>query len=400
MKWELTNFCEIDKYAIESYCAVHNISKSKNLGNIEEVNLNNMQDFTMVCGGSPCQDFSIAGNQKGSTWTCKRCGYKYNPLIVQADMRNVCPVCGNRKIEKTRSSLLVEFLKIIKYKRPVFGIYENVKNIVCKKFLNTTFKIFIDELKDYGYNVYWKVLNSKNYGIPQNRERVFVIFIDKNIDNKLFMFPKEINLGKKTSDFLEKEVNDKYYFNTDKIKKILECKRNDTKRIYDVDNIMPTLNTCDGGHHQPKVFVKQATLSGKVECNIGGVFDGSFPNSKTSRGRVQCMGKISPTLTTQEVLYKIESNYKVRKLTSREYWRLMGFEDYQYDKASIHVSESQLYKQAGNSIVVDVLYYIFMEIYKVMPYLFIDLKVCSLFSGIGAFESALDRLYKNVITKK
>jgi DNA (cytosine-5)-methyltransferase 1 len=139
----------------------------------------------------------------------------------------------------------------------------------------------------------------------------------------------------------------------------------------------------------------------------GGVADFSYPTSKLRRGRVQGNGWICPTITaTQTGVRRIEmqkndksgnTNYRIRKLTPKECWRLMGFTDEQFDKAqAAGISNSQLYKQAGNSIVTDVLYYIFKNLYSAMPYLFDDLKVGSYFSGIGAFEVGLDRLYADI----
>ena len=147
-----------------------------------------------------------------------------------------------------------------------------------------------------------------------------------------------------------------------------------------------------------KVKVQQATKKGYIECNIGGVADLSYPNSKTRRGRVQDDGETSPTITATETgIHKIESPYRIRKLTPKECFRLMGFEDADFEKAQkVGISNTQLYKQAGNSIVVDVLYYIYRNLYKAMPYLFDDLKVGSYFSGIGAFETALDRLFDEI----
>lgn len=108
----------------------------------------------------------------------------------------------------------------------------------------------------------------------------------------------------------------------------------------------------------------------------------------------------SPTLRSERIGLKIMDSYRIRKLTPKECFRLMGFSDDDFDKAkSAGVSNSQLYKQAGNSIVVDVLYYIFKELYEAMPYLFDDLKVGSYFSGIGAFEKGLDRLYGDISSK-
>lgn len=391
----------------------------------------------MICGGSPCQDFSIAGKGKGSVWTCKQCGHAYNPLTVHWSERDKCQECGSRDIEKTRSSLLVEYLRVIRANKPNFGIYENVKNIVGKKFKDTTFKLFTQELEEYGYNVYWKVLNAKHYGIPQNRERVYLIFIKKELDNSKFKYPEPFDNGVRLRDILDDEVDEKFYLSQKQINKIKtstftqertriqnsECCQTllsrDFKgpkcvqvgqlygtnkepnpqagRVYDPNYISPTMDTCSGGNRMPKVAIKQATKKGYAECEVGGVADLSYPDSKTRRGRVQEDGKICPTLTATETgVCRIESDIKIRKLTPKECWRLMGFDDKSFEAAEQVNSNSQLYKQAGNSIVVDVLYYIFVELYKAMPYLFDDLKLSSFFSGIGAFEIALNRLYQGI----
>ncbi len=150
-QWALVNFCEFDKYATKSYCAIHDVDESKNLGDITKVDETELDDFNMICGGSPCQDFSVAGKQKGSVWTCKDCGHEYNPLTVHWSKRDCCPNCKSENIEKTRSSLLVEYLRVVRANKPNFGIYENVKNIVGKQFKDTTFKLFTDELEEYGH---------------------------------------------------------------------------------------------------------------------------------------------------------------------------------------------------------------------------------------------------------
>ena len=533
--WELINFCEFDKYATKSYCAIHNVDESLNLGDITKVDETKLKPFNMICGGSPCQDFSVAGKQKGSVWTCKDCGHEYNPLTVHWSKRDKCPQCNSSNIEKTRSSLLVEYLRVIRANKPNFGIYENVKNIVGKQFRDTTFKLFEDELHEYGYNTYWKVLNAKNYGIPQNRERVYLIFIRKDLDNGQFKFPEPFDNGIRLKDILEDEVDEKFYLSDDKVQKFLSnfnqselpvttrnsdisstvrasyykngfrniCENIEngngyegvvesnsvkqigniansnsywsnpqTGRIYSADGISPTLNTCGGGQREPKIVtglasnygenfeketdisntlqardykgfgkqtmnivikIPQATKQGYIECEVGGVADLSYPNSKTRRGRVQENGTISPTITATETgVCRIEradgcytnqspsftrapleglsrtlkadshpagmyDGIRIRKLTPRECFRLMGFSDQNFDAAkNVGISNSQLYKQAGNSIVVDVLYYIYVELYKSMPYLFHDLRLSSFFSGIGAFEAALDRLYEGI----
>jgi len=485
------NFCEFDKYATTSYCAIHNEDGSKNLGDITKVDETKLEPFNMICGGSPCQDFSVAGKQKGSVWTCKDCGYEYNPLTVHWSERDKCPYCGSNNIEKTRSSLLVEYLRVIRANKPNFGMYENVKNIVGKQFKDT-FKMFTDELDEYGYNVYWKVLNAKDYGIPQNRERVYLIFIKKELDNGKFTYPEPFDNGMRLKDILEENVDEKFYISEDKVQRFLtnlnnedallydacQVKRegksreyndfcptltardykdprlvNDNRvkqlgnivstgnwdnpqrgRIYSSEGCSPALNCCGGGGLEPKIVqlgnvnpsgkgmngnvfdenglaptlttnkgegnkiaIRQATKKGYIECEFGGVADLSYPESKTRRGRVQENGQICPTITATETgVCRIESPIRIRKLTPKECFRLMGFSDENFEAAEKMVSNSQLYKQAGNSIVVDVLYYILVELYKAMPYLFEDLRLSSFFSGIGAFEIALNRLYEGI----
>lgn len=167
-----------------------------------------------------CQDFSVAGSQTGSKWRCQDCGQEYNPLTVHYTERHKCPNCGSENLDKSRSSLLVEWLRIIRANKPIWGIYENVKNIVGKKFKDT-FQMFLDELHEYGYNTYYKVLNAKDFGIPQSRERVYLIIIRREYDNGLFQFPDGFESDLCLKDVLENEVDEKYYIDTDKAKELI-----------------------------------------------------------------------------------------------------------------------------------------------------------------------------------
>lgn len=476
---------------IESDIVWYPVKEILNTGKIENVyNIEVEEDHTYTVNNMitfNCQDFSIAGEQKGSVWTCQDCTdedgepYKYNPLMVHWSKRDRCPHCGSKNIEKTRSSLLVEYLRVIRVNKPNFGMYENVKNIVGKQFRDTTFKLFEDELHEYGYNTYWKVLNAKDYGVPQNRERVYLIFIKKDLDNSKFVFPEGFDNGIRLKDVLEDEVDEKYYISDDKVQRFLtnlnsnnsllydpcqvkregksreyndycqtltsrdykdprlvnenvvkqvgnisDCNGNwknpQVGRIYDPDGCSPTLNTCGGGSHEPKIVcgidksvndTKQIEYANCITTRedrgisnrksegtavlekVGNV----NPSGKGMNGNVFSEDGLAPTLTTNKGEgNKILTGIKIRKLTPKECFRLMGFSDSAYEAGSKVVSNSQLYKQSGNSIVVDVLYYILVELYNVMPYLFEDLKLSSFFSGIGAFEMALDRLFESINT--
>lgn len=294
--FELINYCEINKYASRSYSLIHNVNENLNLGDITKIDIDSLSDFDLLTHGSPCQSFSIAGKQEGGD-----------------------------KGSGTRSSLMWHTVEIIKNKKPKYVVWKNVKNVLSKNHIHN-FENYISELDGLGYKSYYKVLNSCNYGIPQNRERIFVVSILGK--HNTYEFPKEIKLTKCIRDILEENIDNKYYMdkpfellnkniNKESIcKQIarLDIKGNDCiRRVYDPDYCSPTLSTCGGGHREAKIFI----------------------------------------------------NNKVKKLTPLEYWRLQSFDDEDFNKCkNAKISNSQLYKQAGNSITVKVLEYIFKNLFK------------------------------------
>ena len=357
---------------LEKYWLANKLSK--NLGDISKLEHLEYADFWTY--SFPCTDISLSGKQDG---------------IVKG---------------KTRSGLLYEVQRLLEKANkmlalPKYLMLENVKNLVGKKF-KPQFDEWIAWLDRLGYNTYWKVLNAKDYGIPQNRERVFAISIRKDIDDGKFEFPQPFDNGVRLKDVLEDNVNEKYYLSEDIQNRLIITDKTLTKnvigttkpsfrtigqpkqifetnhcvkvgdlnyypyetlnRVYSKEGISPTLTTMQGGNRQPKIaepiaYVKEATKKGYAE-----IYEDD--SVKTRRDRV---GKgFAQTLTTscnQAVVEPEAKSFRVRKLTPRECYRLMGFTDEQFDKSQAFSSDSQLYKQAGNSIVVDVLYYIFEKLF-------------------------------------
>ena len=277
--YEIADYVEIDKYAVKSFNAIHNT-------NFEPQDIckwNKDIKVDLIMHGSPCQDFSLAGKQ-----------------------------AGGDKDSGTRSSLMYETIRIVEKLKPKYVIWENVKNLLSKKHRHN-FDAYLETMESLGYTNYYQVLNAKDYGIPQNRERVFTIsirddscylgdydaFVDEEALN--FEFPPKQELKLKLKDMLEDEVDDYYYNVCPSMIKALE-----EGKVKDVTN----LDYCN------TLTTKQARWN-----NAGMIID--------KKG--------------------------LRYLSGIETWRLMGFDDEDFEKAEKVNSNTQLYKQAGNSIVVNVL---------------------------------------------
>lgn len=284
--FEVVDYVEIDKHAVKSYNAINDT----NFEPQDIMTYDKDLEVDLIMHGSPCQDFSLAGKQ-----------------------------AGGGKDSGTRSSLMYETLRIVEKLKPTYVIWENVKNVISKRHKHN-FDEYLKYLESLGYTNYWQVLNAKDYGIPQNRERVFVVSI---LNNQSFTFPPKQELKLKLKDLLEKEVDEKYYITKEKI-----------------DFINHTKKECEN-------YTQYKRYNGWFEqlCRV--------------------WKDIAPTIHLKAKYIEIyDKKNNIRRISEKECWRLMGFDDSDFEKAQKVNSNTQLYKQAGNSIVVNVLEEIFKNLLK------------------------------------
>ena len=339
---ELVGFSEIDKYAIKSYCAIHNVSESLNLGDITKVDTKTIPgDIDLLTYGFPCQDVSLAGKQQG---------------------------LFNEDGTKTRSGLFFEALRIIEDVKPKFAIAENVKYFTSKKF-NAQFQIVLQSLEEAGYNNHWAVLNLKDFGIPQNRERVFIVSIRKDVDTGNFKFPEGFPLELRLIDVLEKNVDEKYFLSTSAVEKIARHGNKITKS--DNPEISSTIHAGYykmGGRDQQ--YIKRIFVDNAIKPCVRKNFEREKHQIAVSNKEIyQCISgsgwqdnkvgiSLAPTIrANNNNTFALKNDY-ITKLTPKECFRLMGFTDEDFAKAEAVNSNTQLYKQAGNSIGVPVVEYI------------------------------------------
>lgn len=429
--FEHYRICEFDKYAVTSYNAIHGTDFTTS--DITKINANDLGiiDTDKYCYimtySFPCQDLSLAGKQKGMA-----------------------------KGENTRSGLLWEVERLLNEctELPQILLMENVTQVHGTK-NKEHFDEWLAYLESKGYKNYWKDLNAKNFGIPQNRNRTYMISV---LGEYSYEFPEEFPLELRLKDMLEDSVDEKFYISNEKINKIAnstfgqekamiqktdvcgtllardykdpkcvevepirigglydtETSKHQAGAIWDKGAVAPTIDTMQGGNRQPMIvedFYKNRaervyediapTLRSErhglkvaePQINVVGNYspsnhdasrivdvDGLAPTVKENHGTVTAVAEplaydeqngyirkdgTVGTLTTDGSSPKhnnrVVDGLRIRKLTPKECWRLMGFDDTDFDKAAHHNSNTQLYKQAGNSIVVDVLYYIFKE---------------------------------------
>lgn len=251
---------------------------------------------------------------------------------------------------------MYETVRIVSKLKPKYVLWENVKNLLSKKHKHN-FDNYIETMSIIGYNSYYKVLDAKDYGVPQHRERVYTVSIRKDIDNWDFVFPEPMELKLRLKDVLEDAVEEKYYLSEKMVnffyknEQIQKEKGNGFRFGVSDGNVVAKSVTTRAGSRMDDNFIK---------CVQVAQVYGTAREPNPQAGRIYDSGGLSPTMDTcnggNRMPKVLIDNYRIRKLTPKECWRLMGFDDEDFEKAaSVPTSNTQLYKQAGNSIVVNVL---------------------------------------------
>ncbi|MFW6016555.1 MAG: DNA (cytosine-5-)-methyltransferase [bacterium] len=395
--YELVNYCEIDKYAATAYSAIHNVSEDLNLGDITKIDIQSLSgDIDIITHGSPCQSFSISGKQEGGD-----------------------------EGSGTRSSLMWNTVEIIKHTKPKYVLWENVPNVLSDAHKHNYNK-YIDTLDKIGYQNYSQLINAKYWGVPQNRKRIFVVSIRKDIDNgfnfpisslegQISLFNDMIEMEETIlRDVLEDEVDEKYYL-SDEALEYMNRKVEDGRTHWDfglhheadkpshaiVANIRKgvpynvvkipikgTYNQNEGFKEKNNFDTLDASYYKGLGCNqdrnavleLQQIGDNSIEDEPKIYQKPRGYNKgglkdICPTISINSWEHNnyLISGCKIRRLTPLECFRLMGFDDEDYYKARKVLeekyyngsdrSDSQCYKMAGNSIVVPVLEYIFKALF-------------------------------------
>ena len=370
---------EIDKYASQAYKALYDGAPELH-GDITKIDAHDIPDHDVLVGGFPCQAFSVAGQRKG--------------------------------FEDARGTLFFEIARIASAKQPRLMLLENVKGLLSHDGGNT-FEMMCAILNDIGYAIDFRVLNSKHFGVPQNRERIFIV-ADRDAEDaewdvtgsdvvakakrraqalgvRTFNFdwPESGEVTTRLRDVLETQVDENFYLSDEKTAKLvaqLEGRRvscgipeidvqgrleqgghDQRKRVYGVDGLSPTLNTMQRGGDEPKIVEPVAVFRGALQTTrldeatneVRAVLTPDREEKRQNGRRFKEDGEESFTLTAQDkhgVAIGQYPRYRIRKLTPRECWRLQGFTDAQHDAvAAAGISDSQRYKQAGNAVTVSVI---------------------------------------------
>jgi len=286
---------EIDKFVVKAYEAIYGY---KPKGDVTKIDAKDVPDHDILTAGFPCQSFSVAGKRKG--------------------------------FEDTRGTLFFEVARIAKVKQPRVVLLENVKGLVTHD-KGKTLKVILETMEGLGYTVWYKVLNSKYFGVPQNRERIFIVCIKEPKGE--FKFPSNNQVTVRLKDILEDNVDEKYYLSEEKTKRLLDTLRENWNPEEDNDKPQPL---SDG--------------NGVSYCLDANYHKGISTLNKARRTHI-----------------RLGHEYRIRKLTPLECLRLQGFPDeYFHIMKSIGISDTQIYKMAGNAVTVNVVEEICKNILEVI----------------------------------
>ena len=374
---------EIDKYARASYEAIYDIKENE----YDKEDITEIEDFTelkgkyeLLCGGFPCQSFSFAGKRKG--------------------------------FNDTRGTMFFYLAKILEQTKPPFFLFENVKGLLSHD-QGETFKTIICTLDELGYDCEWQLLNSKDFGVPQNRERVYITGHLRGTSRRK-IFPiggaSQKDYGNEYATTVPTRYRgcggETYIKSSEKILQTGKIKKSKRKspsryRVFSLKGISPTIDTMRGGGLTPHINEnetiklnngKQAQavydtdgLSCTLLANAGGQGGktGLYLVNKTKLNQINTerqQGKqvyshqgLSPTILASGIggtrPGAVKTQERIRRLTPRECWRLQGFPDWAFDKAkAIGTSDTQLYKQAGNAVTVNVIEAIGNELKRSIEY--------------------------------
>ena len=391
--------CEIDPHADKSYRALFNTEGEWFCNDARQIDTGQLPDFDLICGGFPCQSFSIAGHRKG--------------------------------FDDTRGTLFFEIARILRAKKPPFVLLENVPGLLSHD-QGGTFNVILGALSELGYHVEWQVLNSKDHGVPQSRNRVFIVgYLGAGCAGKILPIlgangtpliqilggpqgskvydPSGASctlkaatggfggrtglyaVGFNRKDGVTHELKEAYALNASNFRGL---NRNQNQNAVLETDDSCFIDLCAGnpkltdkarcvtanygkttlayhkGERSGILHIKEATHKGYKEANIGDSVDLAYATSNTRRGRV---GRdIAHTLDTGSTQGVVTLSGRIRRLTPRECFRLQGFREDQIDKILAITSDSQAYKQAGNGVTVNVVYAIGVRIKTVWDELYAE----------------------------
>ena len=343
--FQCVGHCEIDKYANASYCAIHDIGEEERYyPDARTIDPTDLPDFDLLCGGFPCQAFSNAGKRRG--------------------------------FADARGTLFFEIARVVKVKRPRYLLLENVPGILGHDH-GKTFAVILSTLDDLGYHVEWAVLNSKHFGVPQSRKRVFLIcYLDPRCAGKILPVPGghgkaliQILGGSQGYRVYDPEgvactqtaggggqgVKTGLYLIPPPGGAFVDLCGGHPRRTEHARCITARYGQTSLSNHRAErsgvLLIGDGTKKGYQEAVPGDCVDVAYPGSKTRAGRV---GKrVAHDVAALQGI--VERGGRIRRLMPRECLRLQGFDEEQIDKILAITSDAQTYKQAGNSVTVNVI---------------------------------------------